>query len=104
MVLKSFNLACLTPKSHLSSVAKPDKWVFCACLAETGHRLLEAHFLTLPGSLLGAIHRVGPSLHGDRGNLHRSFSMQNSEITFLGRKHYSFPKPVLTESSVRSLG
>lgn len=44
MALKNFNVACLTPKSHLSLVAKPDKGVFRACQAKTCRRLRGASF------------------------------------------------------------
>lgn len=44
MVLKSSNLACLTPKSHLSLVAKPGKSVFCTWQAKTWHHLLGVSY------------------------------------------------------------
>lgn len=44
MALTSFNLACLTLKPHLSLVAKPDKWVFWTCQAETCHCPLGTPF------------------------------------------------------------
>lgn len=102
LVLKSFNLAYLIPKSHLSLVAKPDKWVLYTCQARTCHRLLGASF-PKPVWIPYRLKSTGPSLLGVIGNFHRPSLEQNSSIAFLAWEHGSFPNPVLTVSSVRFL-
>lgn len=76
MVLKSFNLACLTLKSHLSLVAKLGWKTHESSKLRRVTAFLGPHFLNLPGFLTGEMMR--PSLPGVTGNLHRSVFEQNS--------------------------